>query len=104
MISQISHRKQTMNSYVYIMTNTHNSVLYVGITSDLKSRVVEHKWGVNKNSFTDIYKCTKLVYFEEYRDIKTAIAREKKLKRWKREWKVQLIEEKNPMWEDLFKT
>jgi len=90
-----------MKSYVYIMTNTHNTVLYVGVTSDIKTRVAEHKAEVHKYSFTSTYKCNKLVYLEVFFDINTSIAREKQLKKWKREWKNKLIEEFNPEWQDL---
>ncbi|MCL2213306.1 MAG: GIY-YIG nuclease family protein [Oscillospiraceae bacterium] len=92
-----------MKSYIYIMANTLNTVLYIGVTSDLKTRVAEHKASVHKYSFTSKYKCTKLVYLEVFSDINEAIKREKQLKKWKREWKNTLIEKFNPEWEDLLK-
>ena len=89
------------DAYVYFMTNTNNSVLYIGITNNLERRVWEHKRNMNLDSFTVKYKCHKLVYFEHTNDIASAIAREKQLKNWKREWKNELIEKQNPKWVDL---
>ena len=89
------------NAYVYFMTNTNNDVLYVGVTNNLERRVEEHKRNMNPDSFTGKYKCHKLVYFEYTNDIEVAIAREKQLKNWKREWKNELIEKQNPEWADL---
>ncbi|MCL2350470.1 MAG: GIY-YIG nuclease family protein [Defluviitaleaceae bacterium] len=79
-----------MDSYVYFMTNSHNTTLYVGITSNLEKRIFEHKSGLKKNSFTYKYNCSKLVYYEIFADIRLAIEREKQLKNWKREWKNEL--------------
>lgn len=87
-------------AYVYFMTNKTNSVLYIGVTSDLHKIVMQHKNHVYEG-FTDKYNCTKLVYFEECNDINAAIAREKQLKNWHREWKNNLVEEKNKDWNDL---
>ena len=89
------------DAYVYFMTNTNNAVLYVGVTNNLERRVWEHKNHINPNSFTEKYKCHKLVYFEHTNDIRVAIEREKQLKNWKREWKNELIEKQNPEWADL---
>ncbi len=86
---------------VYIMTNITHSVLYIGLTSDLFARVQEHKERVHENSFTDKYNCTKLIYYCCYSRIEEAIAYEKKLKNWHREWKINLISEFNPLWKDL---
>ena len=69
-----------MASYVYFMTNAHNTVLYVGVSSNLEKRVWEHKNGIYKSSFTHKYNCHKLVYYEVFGDIKDAITREKQLK------------------------
>ncbi|MDR2547557.1 MAG: GIY-YIG nuclease family protein [Lachnospiraceae bacterium] len=91
----------TENAYIYFMTNKNNRVLYIGITNNLERRVREHKNEVNKDSFTSKYNCHKLVYYEQTNSIRTAIEREKQLKNWKREWKNELIEKQNPMWEDL---
>jgi putative endonuclease len=82
------------------MTNTYNKVLYTGVTNDLYRRVTEHK-SEEIQGFTKKYNCDKLVYYEEYNNIEEAIAREKQLKNWKREWKNILIEKMNPTWEDL---
>jgi putative endonuclease len=87
-------------AYVYFMSNKNNNVLYVGITNDIVRRVAEHKAKVNK-SFTYKYNVDKLVYFEQIDSIIDAIAREKQIKNWKREWKNGLINETNPTWEDL---
>lgn len=85
---------------VYILTNASNKVLYVGVTSNLPRRMQEHK---NKTllGFSSKYNLTKLVYFEQTENIISAIEREKQLKNWHREWKVNLVDEKNPTWKDL---
>ena len=87
---------------VYFMTNKSNSVLYVGVTNNLFRRVFEHKEKINKG-FTKRYNVDKLVYYEVYDNIELAIAREKQIKNWKREWKNALVEKDNPQWDDLFK-
>jgi len=90
-----------MKSYwVYVLTNKINTVLYVGVTNDLKRRIYEHK---NKlvEGFTKKYNLTKLVYFEEFPSPKDAIAVEKKIKGWSRWKKVQLIQYKNKIWKDI---
>ena len=87
---------------VYILTNVHNAVLYIGVTSDLFTRIPQHKSKFYENSFTAKYNCNKLVYYETYAMIEDAIAREKQLKKWKREWKDKLIDGMNPEWKDLF--
>ncbi len=85
---------------VYILTNYDETVLYIGVTSDLKKRIWEHK---NKTieGFTSKYNVNKLVYFEITESIKTAIEREKQLKNWHRKWKINLIKETNPDFRDL---
>ena len=88
------------NYYVYILTNKNNTVLYVGVTSDLNKRIYEHKNKLIKG-FSSRYNLSKLVYFESTSNIEDAIAREKQLKRWHREWKVNLIKELNPKFSDL---
>ena len=88
------------NYYVYIVTNKNNTVLYTGVTNNLKRRIYEHKTKLNKG-FTAKYNVYKLVYFEHFVSIKEAILREKRIKKWKREWKERLIREKNPEWIDL---
>jgi len=90
-----------MYSYVYVMTNEHHTVLYIGVTSNLEKRVWEHKNSVDRNSFTHRYNCNKLVYYEQFGDIKYAIAREKQLKNWKRAWKNALIAKDNPNWQEI---
>jgi len=90
-----------MNSYVYFLANTHNNVLYIGVTSDLEKRIWEHQNGVDKGSFAYRYNCHKLVYYEAFGDIRYAIAREKQLKNWKREWKDDLVAKENPDWAEL---
>ena len=91
-----------MYSYVYIMTNAHNTVLYIGVTNNLEKRVWEHINSIDKGSFTYKYNCHKLVCYEVFEDIRHAIAREKQLKNWKRKWKDQLITKGNPNWLDLY--
>ena len=87
--------------YVYILTNSKNTVLYTGVTNNLLRRVSEHKT-MFLQGFTQQYSVTKLVYFEEHEYVEDAIAREKQIKKWKRAWKIRLIEEMNPYWRDLY--
>lgn len=87
--------------YVYILASQRNGTLYTGVTNDLKKRVWEHKHDLVKG-FTREYGVHALVYYEESEDIEEAILREKKLKRWRRKWKLKLIEQKNPEWKDLY--
>jgi len=87
--------------YVYFLTNWNNKVLYIGVTNDLERRHFEHKYKMTKG-FTAKYNVHKLVYFEEYTDIRDAIAREKQLKKWRREKKNKLVDSMNPEWKDLF--
>ena len=89
-------------SCVYIMTNVFNTVLYIGVTSDLFSKVSEHKSKAYPNSFTAKYNCNKLMFYEMYLTIDEAIGMEKRLKKWNRDWKIQLINKVNPGWLDLF--
>ncbi|MFT6871659.1 MAG: putative endonuclease [Roseivirga sp.] len=81
--------------YVYIMSNFYRMVLYIGVTSDLESRVYEHESGLNKG-FTKKYNCVDLIYYEILDDIESAIAREKAMKKWNREWKERQIKTLNP--------
>ena len=85
--------------YVYFVANR-SRVLYVGFTSDLKARVKQHREG-RFEGFTSVYGCHRLVWFERYTTALAAIAREKQIKRWRREKKVLLIERENPTWEYL---
>ncbi len=87
-------------AYVYFMSNQHNNVLYIGVTSDLIRRVAEHKAKIHQG-FTNKYNCDKLVYYELSDSITDAICREKQLKNWKRQWKNNLINGVNPKWKDL---
>jgi putative endonuclease len=87
--------------YVYMLASKPQGTLYVGVTNDLIRRVAEHKDG-QIPGFTKRYNTTKLVYWEEFGDPADAILREKKLKKWRRDWKRALIEENNPHWADLF--
>lgn len=86
--------------YIYIMTNKLNTSLYIGVTNNIERRVSEHKAGKMKG-FTQKYKLTKIVYIEEYKNINEAVAREKQLKNWHREWKMNLIRKLNPTLKDL---
>lgn len=87
--------------YVYMTTNKAYGVLYTGITSQLSGRNYEHKEKVYRG-FTQKYNADKLVWYEEHSDVNNAIYREKTIKRWKREWKIKLIEEMNPTWKDQY--
>jgi len=87
--------------YVYILASKRNGTLYVGVTSDLTKRIWEHKNKLVKG-FTEKYGVDKLAYYEEHTDPENAILREKQIKKWNRSWKLRLIEEKNPEWNDLF--
>ena len=86
--------------YIYIMSNN-SKTIYIGMTNNLERRVYEHKHHVNQG-FTSRYKIHKLVYFETTNDVNSAIRREKQLKNWHRQWKIDLIETINPEWKDLF--
>jgi len=87
--------------YVYILANRRNGTLYVGVTNDLRRRVLEHKDGTI-GGFTEKYQVKLLVYFEKHNNIDRAIRREKSIKRWRRKWKLGLIESMNPRWVDLY--
>ena len=86
--------------YVYLITNWNNKVLYIGVTSNLKYRLYQHKNKLIKG-FTEKYNVNKLVYFEQTSDIQSAITREKEIKKWRREKKNILVERCNKKWEDL---
>jgi putative endonuclease len=88
------------NYFVYILTTRNNTVLYTGVTSNLLQRIQQHEQGI-VGGFTKKYNVHKLVYAEEYSDIEEAIHREKCIKRWKRNWKIELIEKANPDWDNL---
>lgn len=91
-----------MNEYfVYILTNYKKSVLYTGVTNDLKRRLYEHKEGLNKGSFTTKYKCYYLIYWDKFNNVEQAINREKQIKGWVRVKKEKLINEFNVDWKFL---
>jgi putative endonuclease len=89
-----------MAFYVYLMASRRNGTLYLGVTNDLVRRVYQHKTKAIPG-FTSRYGVDRLVWFESYDDPTTAITRDKELKKWRRAWKIRLIEESNPNWRDL---
>jgi len=96
--SRLSMDKQTA---VYILASKRNGTLYTGVTSDLAKRVWEHKIDLAKG-FTKRYRIHSLVWYELHESMESAIVREKRIKEWKRKWKLQLIESINPDWQDLY--
>ena len=88
-------------AYVYILSSQKNGTLYIGVTSDLIKRIYQHRNNLSEG-FTKKYKVHRLVYFETTPSIYGAIQREKQLKQWRRQWKIELIEKKNPEWVDLY--
>ncbi|HEY8189892.1 MAG TPA: GIY-YIG nuclease family protein, partial [Micavibrio sp.] len=90
-------------SYVYIIANKRNGTLYIGVTSNLLQRIGQHKAG-ELDGFSKKYGLKTLVWFEVHDDINEAIRREKQIKKWERKWKLRLIEELNPEWQDLYDT
>ncbi len=88
--------------FVYIISNSHNTVLYTGVTNDLLRRIQEHRSGLNQDSFASKYNLHRLLYYEYSERITDAIYREKQIKKWKREWKFNVIKEGNPALRDLF--
>ncbi len=93
--------KKEHNYYVYILASKKNGTLYIGVTSNLKNRIYQHK---NKKlrGFTEKYNVDILVWYERYNDINFAIEKEKRIKNWKRQWKINLINESNQSWRDLY--
>jgi putative endonuclease len=89
-----------MSYYVYLLASKKHGTLYLGVTNDIVRRGHEHKLKA-ADGFTSRYGVDKLVWFETYDDVTTAITREKELKKWRRDWKIRLIEEQNPEWTDL---
>jgi len=87
--------------YVYFFASKRNGTLYMGVTSDLVQRIWQHKNKLIKG-FTQKYNVNKLVYYEAHPDAESAITREKQIKKWRRTWKMRIIEEKNPDWNDLY--
>ena len=86
--------------YIYILTNKYNTTFYIGVTNNIGKRVFEHETGL-MDGFTKKYRVKKLVYLEEYHNINEAIAHEKQLKNWHREWKINLIKKVNPQFKDM---
>jgi len=87
--------------FIYILASKRNGTLYIGVTNNLLERVNQHKNNL-VDGFTKKYDVHNLVYYEAYKNIEDAIAREKCMKKWKRKWKLELIESFNPNWEDLY--
>lgn len=87
--------------YIYILASDHNGTLYIGVTSDLKKRIHEHKNKLHPESFTAQYNVTRLVYYEHTNDVQSALQRERQLKNWTRKWKLDLIESINPTWKEI---
>jgi len=87
--------------YVYILASKRNGTLYIGVTSDIVRRVYEHKNNLVPG-FTSKYGVHRLVYYEQFNDVEAAILREKRMKKWNRKWKIELIESMNPDWKDLY--
>ncbi|MCB0192566.1 MAG: GIY-YIG nuclease family protein [Anaerolineae bacterium] len=86
---------------VYILASKRNGTLYIGVTSNLVKRIWEHKNDLHEG-FTKKYQVHRLVYFEQYPTMEAAITREKRIKKWNRQWKINLIEKNNPQWRDLW--
>ncbi len=86
--------------YVYILASRKNGTLYTGVTSDLAGRLLQHRTGTG-SKFAARYGVVRLVWFDEYELVVDAIAREKAIKKWPRQWKIKLIEEQNPNWHDI---
>ena len=97
-----SHYCKSDNQYyVYILASKRNGTLYIGVTSNLIKRIYEHKNNLIEG-FTKKYNIHNLIYYEITKGVNSEIAREKQLKRWKRNWKIELIEKNNPEWKDLY--
>ncbi|WP_452225277.1 GIY-YIG nuclease family protein [Lacinutrix chionoecetis] len=92
-----------MKHYIYIITNKKDGVLYIRKTKDLKKRIYQHKNKVHPTTFSARYNLDKLVYSEEFETEAEAKLREKQMKKWNRDWKIELIEKLNPDWMDLYK-
>ena len=93
--------QRTHDYFVYMLSSKPYGTLYIGVTNDLLRRVEEHRNGT-ASAFTRKYNVTRLVWFEHWRDVEGAIQRETSLKRWRRDWKINLLERDNPHWIDLF--
>ena len=95
--------RETRGGWVYLMADRYRGTLYVGVTSDLASRITQHR-EANGSGFCRRYGLTRLVWADHFGTIEDAIAHEKRLKRWRRAWKIELIEKANPDWDDLYDT
>ena len=95
--------QQFRQYFIYILASKKNGTLYIGVTNSLERRIGEHKNKLNPNCFTARYDINLLVYYETFQYINDAIDREKQLKKWNRQWKINLIEEENKDWKDLSK-
>jgi putative endonuclease len=91
----------TRSYFVYLLASRRNGTLYVGVTNDLTKRVWQHKQGLVEG-FTKRYGIKMLVWYQQTESIEAAIVREKQIKKWNRDWKVELIEKNNPQWRDLY--
>lgn len=91
-----------MTGYVYMLASQKNGTLYAGVTSNLAQRIAQHKRGEG-SKFAAKYGAVRLVWYEEHVDVRDAIEREKRIKRWRRDWKIDLIEKDNPDWTELFR-
>ncbi|MDP8297100.1 MAG: GIY-YIG nuclease family protein [Candidatus Orphnella occulta] len=87
--------------YVYMLASKRNGTLYIGVTNNLVRRIYEHKKGLVEG-FTKKYSINRLVFYEETNDVESAIIREKQMKKWKRQWKIDLIQKNNSKWKDLY--
>ncbi|MCW2389350.1 putative endonuclease [Sphingobium sp. B11D3B] len=92
--------RRTIDPYVYLLASRRNGTLYVGVTSNLMQRVAQHREGTF-GGFTAQHGVKALVWFEQHATMENAILREKQMKKWRRSWKIDLIEETNPDWKDL---
>jgi putative endonuclease len=99
MVHRLPHEERIYS--VYILASKRNGTLYIGVTGDLPTRITQHKSGEQKG-FTQTYKVHTLVWFENFADISLAIQREKTMKKWPRQWKINVIERDNPQWNDLY--
>ena len=93
--------QQFRQYFIYILANKKNGTLYMGVTNSIERRIEEHKIKLNPECFTAKYNVSVLVYYETFQYIDDAIQREKQLKKWNRQWKINLIEEENKEWKDL---
>jgi putative endonuclease len=91
----------TKSGWVYILANRYRGTTYIGVTASLPHRIVQHKTG-RGSQFAGRHRCARLVHAEHFEAIEDAIVREKRLKKWNRDWKIRLIEEQNPDWEDRY--